>query len=282
MRDLNIAIGKLKSIDFKRYSKLENKLSTQLARCISTIGKTFPEHAIDSKQYALRIFKNNPALMAIIIKERDACGLSIAGLGARGERATCRDKLKEGLDGPALVVIPGNGNIKAFAIGKYETSMTELADFCKVSSKCNVQNSNMEKDLPATNVKMSTISAYLKWLSKKTKKKYRLPTKKEWVYASKSKRSTLDPNRNCQLISRGIKKGGALVKIFTGKQNGWGLVNSVGNAQELAFDTGRRLVALGGSHKTLMENCTVLTASVHSGAADKYTGFRIARDVSTK
>ncbi len=281
MRDFNIAITKLRDLDYKRYMSIENTLSTRLSQCIASIGERFPEHALDAKRYALHIFKDNPALMAIAIKEKDVCNLSIAGLGARGDRAVCRDKLKSGGVGPVLVVVPASSGVKAFAIGKYETSLAELNEFCRVSSECDLRTDKSD-DLPATNIGISTISAYLKWLSKNTKKKYRLPTKKEWVYASKSKPYVLDPNRNCQLSARGIEKGGSLVKTVTGKQNGWGLVNYAGNAREFAFETGRRFVVLGGSHKSSMEECTALTISNHSGNADQYTGFRVVRDLGEK
>ncbi len=281
MRDFNIAITKLRSLDLKRYEGIENTLSTKLAQCIATIGKRYPEHALDSKRYALHLFKDNSALMAIVIKKRDVCNLSIAGLGARGKRAVCRDKIKDGQVGPVLVVIPAGSGISAFAIGKYEVSIAELNEFCTVSSKCDPET-NKPGGLPATDVDISTVSAYLKWLSKKTKKKYRLPTKKEWVYAAKSKPYTLDPNRNCQLSARGIEKGGSLVKAVTGQQNRWGLVNHAGNAQEFAFGTGRKFVVLGGSHRSVMENCTALTVLTHSGNADKYTGFRIVRNINEK
>ena len=161
MRDFNIAITKLRSLDIKRYGNIENRLSTELAQCITSIGKHYPEHALDAKRYALHIFKDNPALMAVEIKEKDACNLSIAGLGARGERAVCRDKLEGGGVGPVLVVIPANAGIEAFAIGKYETSVAELNEFCKTSSECNLQ-ADQFADLPVTDVDISTISAYLK------------------------------------------------------------------------------------------------------------------------
>ncbi|MBL1276986.1 MAG: protein kinase [Ectothiorhodospiraceae bacterium] len=278
MRDFNIAITKLRSLDFDRYAALENRLSTELAQCISVIGKRYPEHAVDSKRYALHIFKDNPAILAVVIKERDACDLSIAGLGARGDRAICRDNLKRGGVGPALVVIPGTSRIKAFSIAKYETSLAEMYEFCLSTSSCNADN-HKGNDFPATNMDASTVSKYLKWLSKQTKKKYRLPTKKEWLYAAKSKTYALDPNRNCQLSTRGIEKGSELVKTATGKQNTWGLVNYAGNAREFAYDTGRTLVVLGGSYNALMENCTADTIASHSGTADQFTGFRVVRDV---
>lgn len=281
MRDFNIAIGKLRSLDYQRYETLESTLSKRLAQCISVIAERYPEHALDSKQYALQIFKNNAALMAIAIKEKDVCNLSIAGLGARGERAICRDKIKGVGVGPVLVVIPAGEGIEAFAIGKYETSIAELNEFCKVSPACNV-DTNKSGDLPATNVEVSTVLTYVNWLSKKSQKNYRLPTKEEWVYAANAESYTLDPNRNCQLSARGIKKGRSLVKTATGKPNAWGLVNYVGNAREIALESTGKFVVLGGSHRSMMESCTVATTLAFSGNADQYTGFRIIRDISEK
>jgi serine/threonine protein kinase len=279
MRDFKIAVTKLRSLDFRRYKKLENGLVNNLAKCIAVIGKRYPEHALDSKRYAMRIFKNNPMIAAIDIRQRDACDISLAGLGARGDRAICRDRLKGGKTGPALVVIPGNSRIKPFAIGKYEVSIAEFSDFCTETKKCQVR-SNGNGNIPITNINIRTISAYLKWLSTKSKRKYRLPTKREWLYAAKSKSYTLDPNRNCQLSSRGIEKGGELVRTNTGRQNPWGLVNYAGNAQELAYDTGRKLVAIGGSYKSSMEQCTAETVFSHSGNPDNFTGFRVVRDLT--
>lgn len=278
MRDFNIAITKLRTLDSKKYAGLESDLITKLAQCITTIGKRYPEHALDSKRYALRIFKNNPAIMAVVIKTRDVCDPSIAGLGASGDRAVCRDKLQSGGEGPALVVIPGNSRVRSFAIGKYEISIGELEIFCKKSKQCDSRTDG-NKNLPITNINISTASAYLTWLSKNTKKKYRLPTKREWAYAAKSKTYALDPNRNCRLSSRGIQKGGKLVRTNTGKQNSWGLVNYAGNAQEWVYDTSKKLVAIGGSHKSLMEACTDKTVISHSGNADSQTGLRVARDL---
>ncbi len=281
MRDFNIAISKLRTLDNKRYKKLEPEFTSSLAQCITLIGKRYPEHALDSKRYALRIFNNNPAIMAIVITERDACDLSIAGLGSSGNRATCRDQLKIGGEGPTLVVIPGEGRLKPFAIGKYEISLADMALFCKKSKQCNI-NVEGNEHLPVTNIDISTASAYLKWLSRNTQRTYRLPTKREWVYAAKSKPYALDPNRNCRLSTRGIEKGGELVRTTIGKQNSWGLVNYAGNVQEWAYATGKNLVAVGGSHKSLMDACTATAMTNHSGQPDKQTGFRVARELVDK
>jgi formylglycine-generating enzyme required for sulfatase activity len=89
----------------------------------------------------------------------------------------------------------------------------------------------------------------------------------------------LDPNRNCQLSTRGFEKGGELIKTHIGKQNSWGLVNYVGNVQEWVYDSGRKLVAVGGSYLQAMESCDINTKQAHSGEADQATGLRVVREL---
>ena len=280
MRDFDVAIKKLRSLDNSRYKKIEGGIVNTLASCISQIGKLRPERAAESKKYATRIFKRNRVIASIKILPRDACDISIAGLGARGKRTICRDKLQGMNYGPSLVVIPGNKSIKPFALGKYEVSVKEINEFCGTTKICNINVNN--KKLPATDITISTAKKYLKWLSKKTRQKYRLPTKHEWVYAAKSKRTVRDPNRNCQMSTRGISKGNELVKVTTGKQNPWGIVNYLGNAREWVYGNGRNLIAMGGSYKDAMDKCNVTLASNHSGSADSISGFRVLREVKER
>jgi serine/threonine protein kinase len=280
MREFGVAVEKLRSVDVARYAKLENGIVVTLAECISHVGKTQPERAMEDKNYALRIFKNNRLIEAINIVPRDACNLSIAGLGARGERAICRDKLVGyNSDGPAMVVIPGNGEIKPFAIGKYEISEREINIFCRLSSTCTPVTTS-DEGLPAVNISIATVQEYLRWLSQITKQKYRLPTRKEWVYAANATNHFVDPNRNCALNSRGIEKGGQLVRANTGVQNSWGLVNYLGNAQEWVYDKSRNLIAIGGSFEVSMDKCNVGSYVRHSGNPDEQTGFRVVREVN--
>ena len=278
MRDFKIAITKLRSLDVARYNKLEPGIINTLSQCIAVIGKNYPERALDDKKYAMRLFNNHPQIAAITIRTRDACDSSIAGLGARGERATCRDKLVGRGAGPAMVVIPGNSIIRPFAISKYEVSNKEFTLFCKQSGQCAPRSGN--DTFPVTNITISQAKAYTKWLSSKTKQRYRLPTYKEWIYAAKSGAERLDPNRNCQLSSRGIQKGGELVKVNAGRQNSWGMVNYVGNVQEWVYDKSHRLIAAGGSYQTAMDQCTTTAYNSHSGNPDQKTGFRVLREIT--
>ena len=280
MRDFDVAVKKLRSLDKPRYNKIQNKIVNTLSSCIAQVGKLHPERAAESKKYATRIFKGNRVIASIKITPRDACDISIAGLGARGKRTTCRDKVQGLSYGPSLVVIPGNNSIQSFAFGKYEVSIKEMNEYCKNTESCSVTSGNT--NLPVTGISISTTKQYLKWLSKKTRQKYRLPTKHEWIYAVKSKRTIRDPNRNCQLSTRGISKGNELVKVTIGKQNPWGVVNYLGNAREWVYGNGRSLIAMGGSYKDAMEKCDVTLSSSHTGQADNLSGFRVVREVKQR
>ena len=279
MRDFKIAIEKLRSLDFPRYEKSEGEITNSLAACLNTMGEINPDYAKEAKRYALLLFKNNAALTALEIKDKDRCQMSIAGLGAKGSRAVCRDTLKVGGQGPTMIVVPSGSKVSPFAIGKYEITVGQYNLYCAKSKACSTVTS-ASTTLPITNISIASMNGYSKWLSQQTGQKYRLPTQRQWVHAANAKNSRLDSNRNCQISSRGISKGKELVKVTTGKQNSWGMVNYAGNAQELVYGSGKVLTAVGGSYQTAMNVCTTATESRHSGTADGHTGFRLVRVIT--
>lgn len=279
MRDFSIAVDKLRATDSARYAKLESNIILKVSECITQVGRTQPEQALEAKNYALRIFDNNRLIAAINIVSRDACDRSIAGLGARGDRAICRDDLSSGGTGPAMIVTPDSSAIPTFAIGKYEVSIREFKQYCQATGECSVISSS-DDALPIVNISISQANGYVRWLSSVAQQKYRLPTHTEWMYAANTTNQSHDPNRNCQLNSRGIEKGGKLVRANTGMQNSWGLVNYLGNAQEWVYDKSRNLHAVGGSFEDPMEQCDVTTTAKHAGEADMRTGFRILRELA--
>ncbi len=281
MRDMEIAVDKLRSVDMSRYRRIEDDIVKPLSSCISEIGVAFPERAKEIKRQAMRLFEANLVIANTRIIPRDPCDPSLAGLGSSGKRAICRDKIAGVGNGPALVVIPARGSIPNFAIGKYEVTIDEINDFCKLSESCSEFQSN-SRDLPVTNISIDLVNAYVNWLSNKTDKTYRLPSGAEWNYAAMANSRSLDPNRNCILSTRGIQKGGTLLKASVGAQNKWGLVNHLGNAGEWVSDKGGKLLVVGGTYLTPMESCTFQNTMNHDGRADSTIGFRVLREIQTR
>ncbi|MET0357240.1 MAG: bifunctional serine/threonine-protein kinase/formylglycine-generating enzyme family protein, partial [Cellvibrio sp.] len=278
MKDFEIAITKLKSLNLQQYQKEEPRITSSLAQCIQYIGNSFPERAEADKTYALRIFVGNPVIAAINIVQKDPCSSALAGIGARGLGASCKDKMSGVSKVPVLVVVPAKAGTKGFAIGKYEVSVDEFNDFCKQTKSCAVA-SGSDVSVPATNISYANAVAYTKWLSEKSNRKYRLPSLSEWQYAAKGASGRIDQNRNCKLNSRGIQKGGSLIKSTLGQQNDWGLVNYVGNAREWVVERDGGASAVGGSFDTPIEECDLNNHQSLPGAADDFTGFRVVREL---
>ncbi|MGQ9424407.1 protein kinase domain-containing protein [Gilvimarinus sp. F26214L] len=278
IKDFGIAVGQLRTISSQRYSVEEPRITRSLALCLEKIGAAFPERAEDAKRAAMRLFPRNATIAGINIVPRDPCGPSLAGAGARGRGATCSDKARDVRNPPTMVVIPGTGAIKTFAIGQFEVTVREFNEFCSATGKC-AANEAADRSLPAHNISLAAARGYLNWLSEQSGRRYRLPTKAEWQHAAGAQGSRVDSNRNCHLNSRGISKGNALVKASIGQKNRWGLVNHLGNAREWVSDRGGRYLAMGGSFETAMDECTVQHSTPHSGEPDPVTGFRVLREV---
>lgn len=279
MKDFEIAITKLRSVNLPQYQKEEPRITGSLAQCIQFIGTSFPERAEADKTYALRIFVGNPVISAINIQQKDPCSSSLAGLGARGMGSSCKDKMNGVKKIPALVVIPAKAGTKGFAISKYEVSVDEFNDFCEQTKACSANTSD-DSSLPITNISYSNAVAYAKWLSEKSNRKYRLPSLNEWQYAAKAASGRVDQNRNCKFNSRGIQKGGSLIKASLGQQNDWGLVNYLGNVREWVVERDGSVLAVGGSYDTAIEECDFNNQQSHSGNPDSFTGFRILRELT--
>ena len=123
------------------------------------------------------------------------------------------------------------------------------------------------------------IDGYLEWLSVSSGYHYRLPTETEWRQAARLDVGKENPDRNCHLRFGAIQKGSEFVAAKSGKASRQGLINLVGNVQELATAAQGNLVALGGARTDPMSRCLATTERVHSGNADEITGFRVVRDI---
>jgi len=94
---------------------------------------------------------------------------------------------------------------------------------------------------PAIGMSWQNAMFFCEWLSKKTGRKYRLPTETEWEYACRAGTSTAfsfgnDPN---QLGDFTWYKGNAKSEPHEGarkKPNAWGLYDMLGNVHEWVYD----------------------------------------------
>ncbi len=154
--------------------------------------------------------------------------------------------------------------VKSFAIGKYEVTVGEFAAFVKDSghdaaTSCWLWNGiklversdrswknpgfSQTNRHPVTCVSWKDAQAYVSWLSRKTGKRYRLPSEAEWEYATRAGTATARywgghlgrNNANCNNCgSRWDGKQTAPVGSF--RPNGFGLHDVLGNVWEWVED----------------------------------------------
>ena len=178
-----------------------------------------------------------------------------------------RDRLKNGSEGPEMVVIPPGkfrmGDIqgkygkdelpvhqvnfqKAFAASKYEITFAEYDEFAKATGRKLPDDEGWGRGRqPVIYVSWEDNVAYAKWLSEQTGKRYRLPTEAEWEYAARAGTETTywwgnevqQGLANCTGCgSRWDGKQPAPVGSF--KPNAFGLYDTAGNVAEWVQDCG--------------------------------------------
>lgn len=168
-------------------------------------------------------------------------------------------------------------NIKSFAIGKYPVTRGEWAEFAKetnrpVSGGCywatlpgdstpwksnpsaswNNLGFSQDDNHPAVCLTWQDAKDYAAWLSKKTGKRYRLPTEAEWEYAARAGTTTAHPWGNeasheyanygsDSLAGEGFKQGRdqwgyGTSPVGAFPPNAFGLFDMVGNSMQIVED----------------------------------------------
>ncbi|MEN8220784.1 MAG: SUMF1/EgtB/PvdO family nonheme iron enzyme [Pseudomonadota bacterium] len=176
-----------------------------------------------------------------------------------------QDRLKDGSKGPQMVWIAAGtfkmGDIQGggdsdekpvhkvsitrdFAMGRYEVTFAEYDKFAKATGREKPSDRGWGRgNRPVINVSWHDATAYAKWLSKQTGKKYRLPTEAEWEYAARAGTETkywwgnkIGSNKaNCDGCgSRWDDKQTAPVGSF--EANPFGIYDTVGNVWEWTQD----------------------------------------------
>jgi formylglycine-generating enzyme required for sulfatase activity len=206
------------------------------------------------------------------------CEARLAGHGKR-QKGTCFYYVSGNQRSPMMVVVPkGNGVDRPFAIGKFEVAVGDYNRYCVLTKSCEPHR-GVEARQPITGISVEDAQAYVAWLSERTGQKFRLPTVAEWTYAAEAAGDQPKKDYNCRLEQNGqLLKGQGTMGVNTGKPNGWGLYNYVGNVQEWAT-SGSGVVARGGAFEDTFSKCDITLEKNHDGQADEATGFRVVMDL---
>jgi len=184
----------------------------------------------------------------------------------------CVEFIDHWTHGPIMMVIPSKSETKnVFAIGVYETSVTDYLKYCKISGRCEFKRNRKHFSEPLYGINIKVAQEYVTWLSERTGKTYRLPTRKEWTYAV-----TVTGNEPKSGV---ICEAPSPVDVKHGRARGWGLKNYVGNVQEWVIDDGE-ILAMGGSYSDSIDDCDISLAKKHSGEGDEFTGFRVLLELN--
>ncbi len=193
----------------------------------------------------------------------------------------------------------------AFAIGKYEVTIGEW-NSCVTAGACKPTSDEVSNngDKPVRDISWADATDYAKWLSKKTKQNYRLPTEAEWEYAARAGTTTtywwgnsMQPGKaNCKDCG-GQTTSDSPAKVGSHDPNPFGIYDMNGNVWEWVDDCWHRNYDGAPSDGSSWDsgNCSVRVIRsgswrndktyVHSASRFKYdayiryiqNGFRIAK-----
>tara|TARA_R110002072_G_scaffold14582_9_gene60257 strand:- start:69371 stop:73708 length:4338 start_codon:yes stop_codon:yes gene_type:complete len=284
--DLRIAKKLLERVQKKwsdnpDYAKAENELNTLIAKYkpvskpkIRTVEKEITEESI-AKTGTGATAETTPWQP---IASDSECTSRLAGYGKRA-KAICFDMIHASARGPLMVVVPSGKDVeKSFAITKYEISVSDWSKYCILSGTCKPIKEKERKNDPMTGITLKQAQDYAAWLSERTGKTYHIPTKSEWEYAANAGGNQPKKDFNCRVtVQEKMIKGTGIVSVKSGKSNGWGLKNYVGNVQEWVLD-GNNTTARGGAFTDAHSKCDISLERSHDGNADDVTGFRLIRE----
>jgi len=155
---------------------------------------------------------------------------------------------------------------------------------------------DMHSDWPAGSMPCRWAKAYCAWLSKKTGKRYRLPTEAEWEYACRAGGSAgrLSKERLDEVAWYEDNSDSWTHEVGKKAPNAWGLYDMLGNVAEWVTRADGSEVVAGGSFEDKAEDvhCGARAGKAASGEKDdpetpkstswywhaKHVGFRVVRE----
>jgi len=132
--------------------------------------------------------------------------------------------------------------LDAFSMSKHEITMQQYRVFAMATGRPAPQYLADEGNMPITNITWHDANAYVRWLSDKTKRRFRLPTESEWEYAARAGTTTryntgdsLIDAANCVGCS-GQWGGKTAAPVGSFAPNEFGLYDVHGNVWEWVSD----------------------------------------------
>ena len=191
-------------------------------------------------------------------------GAGTPGQSAGAPRSLFRDTLKDGSEGPEMIVIPAGqfemGCVsgkecskdelpvhavtfdKPFAIGKYEVTFVDYDRFAEATGAREPDDRGWGRgSRPVIYVSWDDATEYAKWVSQQTGKRYRLPSDAEWEYATRAGTRTRwsfgnDETDLGTYAWYGGNSGGKTHPAGEKNANPWGMHDVHGNVWEWVQD----------------------------------------------
>ena len=197
-----------------------------------------------------------------------------------GKGRVCVDSLGSNGRGPALVVVPGIGGGKPYAMSRTEITIGDFNRYCRATHACS-ETSPGDRDaasLPISNISLAQAKAYAQWLSTASGYTYRLPSDAEWLHAAHAGSGWKQAQDSNCIPPGSYDSGGGPISALGREANPWGLVNMSGNVWEWTI-SGSGVLVRGASYNSYWSDCTVNTSRSDSGSAQKDVGFRLLREL---
>lgn len=163
-----------------------------------------------------------------VFRDCDDCPEYVPILGTDGEPGGA-----PGGDRPGLIP-------SAFGMTRHEITFAQYDQFCMEKARpCPGDEGWGRGERPAINLTQDDAASYADWLSKKTGRRYRLPTEAEWELAARAGTKTrywwgedMEPGRaNCTGCG-GTWDGRQTAPVGSCGPNPWGLYDTAGNVWE--------------------------------------------------